>query len=230
MSKGTRESKATRQRRYRAKQKAHGICIRCCAPLTSHMEGCLQRHNDKNNLLYANRRLIIFDRLGNKCACCGESIKDFLTIDHVNNTGNVERKNIGQRSFYAKLAKNNESDRDYQLLCWNCNSTKMIFGYCAHTHDFENEQISPQTRWYRKLKAEVIKHYGNVCVCCGESFLWFLTINHVGGGGRAERSNVGTGSAFYRWLKKTGMPEGYDVKCFNCNCSSGVHGSCPHNR
>ena len=43
---------------------------------------------------------------GGRCACCGETHIDMLTIDHVNNDGNVHRKELGRKDFYIWLRDN----------------------------------------------------------------------------------------------------------------------------
>jgi len=78
----------------------------------------------------------------------------------------------------------------------------------------------------RRIKAEVLAHYGGKCVCCGESAPQFLTIDHVNGGGRTHRKTM-KASSIFEFLKKAGFPlEGYRVLCFNCNCARGLFGYC----
>lgn len=46
-----------------------------------------------------------------------------------------------------------------------------------------------------------------------------LSIDHINGGGmqhRRELSGGGTGINFYRWLRDTGYPEGFQTLCMNC--------------
>ncbi len=87
------------------------------------------------------------------------------------------------------------------------------------------EQVS-----YRvATRIEVIKHYGGKCVCCDESNLGFLTIDHINGGGTQHRKELGGGTAFYLWLLRHNFPPGYQVMCYNCNCGRALHdGICPH--
>lgn len=72
-----------------------------------------------------------------KCACCGESEIDFLTIDHVNNDGARERRrlfgtrNYGGTRFYTWLARNGFPP-GLAVLCMNCNLSKGKHGVCAH--------------------------------------------------------------------------------------------------
>lgn len=75
---------------------------------------------------------------GYKCACCGETEKLFLTIDHINNNGAAHRREIvGKRTgagypTYNWLANNNFPE-GYQVLCMNCNHGKrMNNGICPH--------------------------------------------------------------------------------------------------
>ena len=71
-----------------------------------------------------------------QCACCGESIYDFLAIDHINGGGNAHRKAVtkghGSTEFYRWLIKNNLPE-GYQVLCHNCNYGKWRNnGVCPH--------------------------------------------------------------------------------------------------
>lgn len=81
----------------------------------------------------------------------------------------------------------------------------------------------------KSLKQQAMAAYGGKCSCCGENEIDFLTIDHIGGGGRAHRAKIG--SATYRWLKLNNYPKrGFRVLCFNCNCAIGMFGVCPHQR
>ena len=72
---------------------------------------------------------------GYKCACCGTTIREFLTIDHIENDGNAHRKAIGFNygaSFYRWLKQNNYPP-GFQVLCYNCNYGKhRNHGVCPH--------------------------------------------------------------------------------------------------
>lgn len=75
-----------------------------------------------------------------KCACCGESIIEFLSIDHIYGGGNQHRKKIFGRkgragfSFYCWL-KRNGFPEGFQVLCYNCNCAKAYCGICPHQLD-----------------------------------------------------------------------------------------------
>jgi hypothetical protein len=94
-----------------------------------------QKKHFKERLLTRNeKRRKVIEHYGNKCACCGETIYDFLTIDHKNNDGCIHRKKIGVGStvIINYIIKNNYPE-DIQILCWNCNFGKSRNGgICPH--------------------------------------------------------------------------------------------------
>jgi hypothetical protein len=95
----------------------------------------------------------------------------------------------------------------------------------------ENSKSRNRVRTARRLKAEVISHYGGqACVCCGETGFLFLTIDHIDSKGAKHRKEAGLPVAgLYKWLKKNSFPPGFRVLCWNCN--RGRHfngGECPH--
>lgn len=83
-----------------------------------------------------------------------------------------------------------------------------------------------------RLKKECIQSYGGSCICCKETIIQFLTIDHEGGHGNDHRKqlfkhNVG-GVHMYRWLKRNNYPNGYSVLCMNCNWAKRYSNICPH--
>lgn len=78
----------------------------------------------------------VIDHFGGKCACCGETRLEFLTLDHVNNDGGVHRRetpNSLGTSLYNRLKANGfQSEYELQVLCWNCNMAKAYYGTCPH--------------------------------------------------------------------------------------------------
>jgi len=82
-----------------------------------------------------------------------------------------------------------------------------------------------------KLRKEALRQYGGnnpKCKCCGENKYEFLAIDHIDGGGKKHRKEVGC-SNIYSWLKKNNYPKGFRVLCHNCNSALGFYGYCPHN-
>lgn len=73
---------------------------------------------------------------GGKCSCCGESEKKFLTLDHINGVLESEPRHGGERitgqKIWRYLRQNGWPTNNYQILCWNCNCAKSIYGECPH--------------------------------------------------------------------------------------------------
>lgn len=94
-----------------------------------------------------------------------------------------------------------------------------------------------KTKQYRMLiKHQVIEKYGNKCACCGESQIWFLTIDHINNDGAKDRKeNFGrTNPATMSWylkLKREPNRKDLQVLCFNCNLGKQLNGGiCPHHK
>lgn len=78
------------------------------------------------------------------------------------------------------------------------------------------------------LKLEMIAGYGGKCACCGETEPAFLTLDHIHGGGLADRKKVGS-RGIYKRLRDLGWPrDGYRLLCMNCNLATKFGRTCPH--
>lgn len=108
----------------------------------------------KGNKDYRRRiRLKVLFHYGMICACCGEKNIEFLTIDHINNDGNEQRKTF-KTDFYIWIIKNNYP-YDLQVLCQNCNSAKNIYGYCPHKFKYRNvDNLIKKVENEKKFKNE----------------------------------------------------------------------------
>ena len=85
----------------------------------------------KNDAKYRKKlREEVINSYGGKCKCCGENKLPFLCLDHVNNDGNIHRKEVGRTMVYQWARKNNYPD-SLQVLCHNCNMAKRD-GVCPH--------------------------------------------------------------------------------------------------
>lgn len=124
----------------------------------------------------------------------------------------------------------NKYDIDHaQYVCKVCRKTRDQKRY-----ENRKEIIREQQRTYDlSVKLKVIEAYGGKCMCCGETNMEFLTIDHINNDGAEDRKNNGNklGGKLYRWLIKNNFPkEEYQILCYNCNCSKGFFGYCPHNK
>lgn len=90
----------------------------------------------------------------------------------------------------------------------------------------ENRDKIRDARWKRKLA--VIERYGGRCACCGESTPEFMTVDHIGGWGKDHRAESGLTYNMVAYLYARPILPGFRILCFNCNCSLGMFGRCPH--
>ena len=70
-----------------------------------------------------------------RCACCGESERDFLTIDHAAGNALAEQRKRGTlRAGYPlyRWLIRNSFPAGFQVLCSNCNVSKGKHGECVH--------------------------------------------------------------------------------------------------
>ncbi len=72
---------------------------------------------------------------GQVCACCGETERVFLQLDHIDGGGRHHRRALGDRhsSFSTVLDLSNRGwPSGFQILCANCNMAKHLLGVCPH--------------------------------------------------------------------------------------------------
>lgn len=109
---------------------------------------------------------------------------------------------------------------------WECGSCKGLrHGVWRTTAAGEKWEQTRSQKWYEKLRSQLFEHYGTSCACCGCSKRFFLTIDHIDGGGNRHRQEIKQN--FYAWIRKTGFPTGFQVLCHNCQHGKRVFGQCP---
>lgn len=78
---------------------------------------------------------------GGQCVCCGESQAEFLTLDHINGRTEIDKRINGSKvtgqAMWMRLKKLGWPKDNYQLMCFNCNCAKAIYGECPHQWDGE---------------------------------------------------------------------------------------------
>jgi len=79
------------------------------------------------------------------------------------------------------------------------------------------------TQALRKL---VVDKYGGKCVCCGESNIEFLCMDHIGGKKNHPLADMPGNK--YSKIIKLGYPDSLRLLCHNCNMSLAFYGYCPH--
>jgi len=96
----------------------------------------IKEYKRKYGLKLKSKILKIF---GGRCECCGETIPEFLTVDHIHNDGYEERKKYwSTRGIYRNIIKTYEENpektfKKYRMLCFNCNfGREFNGGICPH--------------------------------------------------------------------------------------------------
>jgi hypothetical protein len=100
----------------------------------------------KDRERYARLRGMVLAHYGGKCACCGESRREFLALDHRNGGGEKHRKELGgasSKEMCAWAIKNGFPDI-FRILCHNCNMALGCFGYCPHQKEKAEQRASQE--------------------------------------------------------------------------------------
>ena len=93
------------------------------------------RNRNKKFRMSTNQRLKkeMIEAYGGICICCGETIADFLTLDHINSDGFKHRKLFsGSYGTYRDLKTRGWPKEGYRLLCMNCNWVRRYKKPCPH--------------------------------------------------------------------------------------------------
>lgn len=94
------------------------------------------------------------------CACCGETLLEFLAIDHIAGGGRQHMKKIGHR--LVRWLRREGYPEGFRVLCHNCNFAIGHYGYCPH------HSASVMTSEIEKFKGEKVGS-GNRRRCCEET-------------------------------------------------------------
>lgn len=96
----------------------------------------------------------------------------------------------------------------------------------------KNCQPEFQRQQRKALRKAVILYYGGFCVCCKETQLEFLVIDHIKDDGNEMRKEFGPSDGTWRHALSLEFPNDvYQVLCYNCNCAKTFNkkdGGCPH--
>jgi hypothetical protein len=95
------------------------------------------RHNQTEHARHRNTRQKrqVFEHYSQgtpRCACCGLTTFEFLSIDHVHGGGAKHRRELKGSSVYSWLVKS-YLPVGFQVLCFCCNQAKGYYGRCPHT-------------------------------------------------------------------------------------------------
>jgi len=157
------------------------------------------------------------------CKVCGEGFEPKHKL-------HIYCKETCREKAYRDRPKNKKKIRE-SIKRWEQKNRKHYLAVKKAYRDKNRDRLNKKRSEYgKKCRLEAIAYYGGKCACCGEIIEEFLTIDHIKGGGTQHRKKVGNGWAFHAWLKRNDYPKGYRVLCWNCNCSRGAYGYCPHKK
>jgi 5-methylcytosine-specific restriction endonuclease McrA len=122
-------------------------CRKCCSEVAGpqvrqwrSLEPNRLRINELNTQRRKRIREEAISAYGGKCVCCGERRHEFLTFDHKNGRGPVKKMQIHLE--LERLQRAGWPTENHQLLCFNCNGAKGVYGSCPHTWSV-NEHRAP---------------------------------------------------------------------------------------
>lgn len=125
-------AEASRRWRKRHPEKSRACFQSWRNKYPEHALAKMRRYRRKTDL---RLKLQVIKAYGGKCSCsgCNEDRWEFMTIDHIEGGGQVDRAKFGNTAKFYRFLRNNCYPKDkYRLLCFNCNSSRGAFGYCSH--------------------------------------------------------------------------------------------------
>jgi hypothetical protein len=124
-----RDKDREHKREYRNRKLANGT--------PEEVAAIRKAESDKTKRLQAICKNQVFTAYGGyECNCCAETEQMFLTIDHIDNNGAIERKSglySGSGSGFYQWLRKSKFPFGYQVLCMNCQIGKhKNGGVCPH--------------------------------------------------------------------------------------------------
>jgi hypothetical protein len=77
------------------------------------------------------KKMDVLNHYGGKCVCCLTTTMEFLSMDHINGDGYIDRRLGDGDHIWDQIKRNNYPDT-FRILCFNCHMAKTHYGYCPH--------------------------------------------------------------------------------------------------
>lgn len=169
-----------------------------------------------------------FNTLGSKCVLCEETEREFLTIDHINMDGAIERESLHPDQIKKRILNDSSCRSKYRVLCRNCNDEIDL----TRPKNLPTSIRSEQKRIKRfKIRQQVMTLFGGSCECCEESGCFRLTIDHINNDGASFPAPRGGADLYKKILDNVVNQSLFQLLCWNCNFSKYLgHGVCAHQR
>ncbi len=96
---------------------------------------CPECCRESNRQSVRNLKKEVISQYGGRCECCGETLMEFLSLDHRNGGGRKKRlsgEHPSGQALYRMLKKMGFPQEEFRVLCHNCNQSLGVYGYCPH--------------------------------------------------------------------------------------------------
>ena len=181
-----------------------------------------------------------------RCTSCGKNkVSDKTTCrscqDYSNDYRKQKRRQRSKSNLCITCGK--KPPRHERKTCQGCRDKEARIYVSWYRNNTDGKKLyrelnkTQSSKLRQDRKRRVIDHYGGECLCCGESCLLLLTIDHINEDGSEHRRQIAPnfkgrspgGDHFYRWLETNDLPDGFQTLCYNCNIGKHRNGGvCPH--
>jgi len=157
----------------------------------------------------------------------------------VDNCNEKQRSKGFCKEHYLKFSRYNNPT--FEVLCFLCKRSTKTRGI-SKRNDIKNprEHWAPRffkdklfcTSCYKRLLQEIIFcKLKPICNCCGESFRYFLQIDHIHNDGYLDKKDKTITSAIVYYEKVIKNIQNFQILCANCNFGKLINeGVCPHKK
>ncbi|MDE1814715.1 MAG: hypothetical protein KGH87_08915 [Thaumarchaeota archaeon] len=104
-----------------------------CGNICKDCKNKRRKTENNRNKGYLNKiKIKLINEMGGKCVCCGLTQWWILTLDHIIPIKGKNREH--SYKLYYKLLKDLELRKDFQIMCYGCNSSKNDGEKCTLNH------------------------------------------------------------------------------------------------
>jgi hypothetical protein len=161
-----------------------------------------------------------------KCKICGNEFNVERASITCSTVCSIKLKRKREASW-KKANRNRHLEIESKWRIKNRNKIRKVSNRWYENH--KEEEKKKRARVYKIRRNNIIQRYGGKCVCCGETNVKFLTLDHVNNDGYKLRKLLGTGKVQLGWIEHNNYPDTIQVLCYNCNCGRSQNcGVCPH--
>ncbi len=158
-----------------------------------------------------------------ECIQCGFKDHRALPNEHIDDDGYLDNRKFpdkrGRDYYYATHPE--EAKKKLQIFCSNCNEIKKYELQQEKWNIKHHSKSAERTRKKNSTRKQEVHQVlgGDICNECGFNDPRAMQIDHINGGGRADRAQF---SSYYRWLDDIiDNPEKarkkLQILCVNCN-------------